>query len=76
MRLPCQIRGCSGTHNDGLLMCLRCWRGLPRALQRDINRSWAEANDSSATREQRAMAMTTYRGARDAALAAAEEKLR
>jgi hypothetical protein len=58
--------GCGRTAPAGKLMCLRCWREVPKHLQGDVYRAFrAWQRDFSD-----ADTMAAYQAARDAAIAA------
>ncbi len=62
-------------------MCLACWRSVPKPLQLDVLRTWKAVQtrprgDDAAEIYKCGMArVAVYRKARDAAIAAARERL-
>lgn len=57
--------GCGRNVSPGKLMCLTCWREVPKHLQADVYRTWRAWRKDFGSDE----AMVAYRQARDAALA-------
>lgn len=57
--------GCGRAVSPGKLVCLPCWREIPRHLQREVYRTW-RAYTKDSTDE----AFAAYDAARDAALGA------
>lgn len=56
--------GCGRTHRDGHLMCGPCWSLVPKALQRDVLRTWAKWRRDFGDTD----AFNDYLAARDAAI--------
>jgi hypothetical protein len=73
--------GCGREQPAGMLMCLICWRAVPIPLRRDVNRAWREVQtlprgvDAAEAHRLGMARVEEYRKARDAAIAAARERL-
>lgn len=65
----CPVPSCTHEVGRGKLLCLRHWLAVPVPLQRQVNSTWRDFQASSGTLKLRAL--TKYRVARDAAIAAA-----
>lgn len=66
---PCPVKGCAAHAKPGQLMCWPHWRRVPKALNHavfDTYRAWQ--------RDPRHDTQSSYRQARDAAIAAVEAK--
>jgi hypothetical protein len=63
--------GCGRVVEPGKLMCLPCWREVPRDLQQAVNRSWARYRSmiGKQRRTGKLAALQDYQQARDAAIA-------
>ncbi len=66
---PCAAPGCSKALTPGLFMCARHWAQLPRAVQRDVCRTWRRLSERRTLR-----AVAEYRAAISAALDALRER--
>ena len=64
MSHACAISGCTRSAKDGQLMCWPHWRRVPRALNHAVFDTYRNLRSDPAA----------YRQARDAAIAAVEEK--
>lgn len=77
MSSPCPVPGCTGHQQTGRLMCLRHWRMVSDATQKEVYRTWraflkasaaADKARGSYPREDVFAALKTYRTARDQAI--------
>jgi hypothetical protein len=60
---PCAAENCTAPAKLGQLMCLPCWKALPRELQRAVNATWARfRSDPHAYRDAREAAIAWHRG--------------
>jgi len=66
---PCPVAGCEAHAKPGQLMCWPHWRRVPKALNRAVFDTFAEWE-----RDPRHDTHRSYRQARDAAIAAVNEK--
>ncbi len=77
MSSPCPVPGCTGHSQTDRMMCLRHWRLVSDATQKEVYRTWraflrvsAAADKARGTfpREDVFSALKTYREARDQAI--------
>lgn len=68
---PCPIIGCIDPKARGHLMCRHHWRLVPAALRQAVNKAWKAIQGKwrGTDPEARLIAIRTYQGARDAAIA-------
>lgn len=71
----CPVPGCGASRKtEDYLMCLECWRHVPKTLQRNVHRTWRAfiraTTDFPVPRRTR---LAVYEEARAAAIKAAEE---
>ncbi|WP_197424214.1 hypothetical protein [Sphingomonas sp. CCH9-E2] len=71
---PCPIKGCTAHAKPNQLMCWPHWRRVPKALNRAVFETYADASGRELGGEALREASARYRQARDAAIAAVEAK--
>ncbi|SMF85852.1 hypothetical protein SAMN06265365_1655 [Tistlia consotensis] len=72
----CPVPGCNATVEPGKLMCLRCWRQVPRAIQSRVYATWRQFLSSrrATTEEAKLQALGDYNAARSAAISSVVEQ--
>lgn len=71
---PCPVKGCTRHAKPQQMMCWPHWRRVPKALNRAVFVTWADASGRELGGEALSDANARYRQARDAAIAAVEAK--
>ncbi len=71
---PCPVSGCTRHAKPGQLMCLPHWRRVPKALNRAVFDTFADASGRELGGDALRQASAAYVQARDAAIAAVEAK--
>ncbi|SMF85915.1 hypothetical protein SAMN06265365_1694 [Tistlia consotensis] len=65
----CPVPGCNATVAPGKLMCLRCWRQVPRAIQSRVYATWRKYSGDPTL-----SALEAYEAARNAAISSVVEQ--
>ncbi len=71
----CPVPGCAETVEHGKLMCLRCWRQVPRAIQGRVHAAWRKVSSRlPAPSAVKLQALADYNAARNAAISSVVEQ--